>query len=91
MLVMCQLRKRMHNLKIENYIRQTLNWEAASPRALRDSSKEIREEPKYYKQAHQKQGHQNQILTDNERKTEYPKEMSLALFCVWEDAGVWAV
>lgn len=76
----------MHNLKIENYIRQTLNWEAASQRALRDSSKEIREEPKYYKQ-----GHQNQILTDNERKTEYPKEMNLALFCIWEDAGVWAV
>ena len=45
MLVMCQLRKRMHNLKIENYIRQTLNWEAASQRALRDSSKEVTDEP----------------------------------------------
>lgn len=54
----------MHNLKIENYIksenyiRQTLTSEAASQRALRDSSKDMREQPKhreFYKQAHQKQ------------------------------------
>ena len=39
----------------------------------------------------QTQGSQNQTLTDDERNADYPKEMNLALFCIWEDARVWAL
>ena len=49
--MLCQLKK-MHNLKVENYLLfgtllKTIAREPASHRALRNSSREIREEPIY--------------------------------------------
>ena len=78
--------KKKHSLEVEFLGLQA--WEAASPIALRDCSKEVREEPGFIGVFVTKtRSLEHQKVTVNER-IRYLKLSNLALFCLWEEAWV---
>ena len=91
----------MHNLKVVSYVlfgdfTEYNSPETASHIALRNYSKEVREEPGYIvvfpenKQTKNKQMWLNVKILLLITKNRHFKLMILMLFCIWEDARVWA-
>ena len=77
------------------HILRTFDQETTSQTALRDCSKEVREEPGYMGVWGKKTKDKNQVVGTKmlplikKKKNRHLKLMNLALFYVWEDTRIW--
>ena len=74
----------MHTLR-------TIAQEAASQKALRDCTKEVREELGHIRVFTEKKKKCNRSIATGCQKTDIEKlRKSILLFCIWAEARVWA-